>query len=543
MHSVVVNDPRIDVTSELSQVITRGGQRLTQYTQSCDSTSTSQSNWSFQPPSTKIIVSRKFLLRLRVKFTAVGGEFQRGVATSLRQCPINSVIDVMNVSLNGGNISDNTSRRIHAMLRYNNDGKSRDNALSPMMPDQYQTYEDWTDPVYGGSSRNPMAAYGETLSQQNRGSFVPISETATELVYEITEPIFMSPFLNGLESHDDQGFVNINQIDINIKWTADLSRMLSHYNVAPNALTGVNVEFVNAPQVLVDYITPNNNQPLPLLQVLEYFKDNDYIKKEGTYAAGESFQVQTNTIKLNQIPNHITLFVKRSRQTESLFTSDTFARIDSLNVLFNNESSLFATYSKQGLFNIARGNGCNIEYAQYDKHVGCVLRIKMGKDLGLLEGLSPGVMGQFTVSVQLGCTNVASEPIEFESFLVTTLIGSIEISENALALNLGNLTVQHVMEAERSAPVVHHTDPQLGEGQGGSFFSSFRSFLKKVKSGVNTAAGLAQQVAPMLGSINPALGAAVGGIAGAAKKATGGRLSGGGMGGYGNVRKRLTRRR
>jgi hypothetical protein len=49
MHSVVVNDPRIDVTSELSQVITRGGQRLTQYTQSCDSTSTSQSNWSFQP--------------------------------------------------------------------------------------------------------------------------------------------------------------------------------------------------------------------------------------------------------------------------------------------------------------------------------------------------------------------------------------------------------------------------------------------------------------------------------------------------------------
>jgi hypothetical protein len=471
----------------------------------------------------------------------------------------------MNVSLNGGNISDNTSRRIHAMLRYNNDGKSRDNALSPMMPDQYQTYEDWTDPVYGGSSRNPMAAYGETLSQQNRGSFVPISETATELVYEITEPIFMSPFLNGLESHDDQGFVNINQIDINIKWTADLSRMLSHYNVAPNALTGVNVEFVNAPQVLVDYITPNNNQPLPLLQILEYFKDNDYIKKEGTYAAGESFQVQTNTIKLNQIPSHITLFVKRSRQTESLFTSDTFARIDSLNVLFNNESSLFATYSKQGLFNIARGNGCNIEYAQYDKHVGCVLRIKMGKDLGLLEGLSPGVMGQFTVSCQIGCTNVASEPIEFESFLVTTLIGSVEISENALALNLGNLTVQHVMEAERSAPVVHHTDPQLtvqhvmeaersapvvhhtdpqiGEGQGGSFFSSMRSFLKKVGKGVNVVSGLAQQAAPMLSSINPALGAAVGGIASATKKATGGRLSGGGMSNYGNVRKRLTRRR
>jgi hypothetical protein len=528
MNTVVVNDPRIDVTSELSQVISRGGQRLTQYVQSADGNSTSQSNFSFQPPSTKIIVDRHFQLRVRVRLTAVGGNFQLGTASALRQAPLSSIIEVMNVSLNGGNISDNISRRIHPMLRYNNNAQSREGyaSKSPMMPDQYQNYEDWKDPLTGGSSRNPLAAYGETLCDVNRGAFVPLSQSDTVLEYELTEPIFMSPFMTGLEKHQDQGFVNINQIDVNIKYVSNLERIFSHYNEAPNALTGINVEFISTPEMLVNYITPDISQPLPLLQVLPYYKFNDYIKNEGTKAAG---------------------FVKRSRQTESLFTSDAYARIDNLNLLWNNESSLFATYTKQGIFDITRRNGCNISYPQFDKFTGSVLRIEMGIDLGLM-GLSPGVMGQFTISAQLRCTNGSNEPIEFESYLVTTLEGSLEITENALALNLGNLTVPMVADAENNAEVIHHTNPALGIGEGGSFWSSLKHFVNKAAKGVGKAAQFTgKYIAPALSAVAPEFGAPLAGVASAigtgadvARRMTGGRLSGGN---YGQLRKRLSRRR
>lgn len=550
MNTVVVNDPRIDVTSELSQVISRGGQRLTQYVQSADGNSTSQSNFSFQPPSTKIIVDRHFQLRVRVRLTAVGGVFQRGTASALRQAPLSSIIEVMNVSLNGGNISDNISRRIHSMLRYNNNAQAREGyaSKSPMMPDQYQSYADWQDPITGGSSRNPLASYGETFSDVNRGAFVPLSASDTVLEYELTEPIFMSPFLTGLERHQDQGLVNLNQIDVNIKYVSNLERIFSHYNQAPNALTGINVEFISSPEMLVNYITPDISQPLPLLQVLPYYKMNDYIKNEGTKAAGSSFDVQTNTIKLNQVPRHLTLFVKRSRATESLFTSDTYARIDNLNLLWNNESSIFATYTKQGLYDVTRRNGANISYPQYDKFTGSVLRIEMGIDLGLMEGLSPGVMGQFTISAQMRCTNLADEPIEFESYLVTTLEGSLEITENALALNLGNLTVPMVADAETNAEVIHHTNPALGIGEGGSFWSSLKHFVNKAAKGVGKAAQFTSKyVAPALSAVAPEIGAPLAGVASAvgtgadvARRMTGGRLSGGN---YGQFRKRLSRRR
>jgi hypothetical protein len=541
MNTVVVNDPRINVSGEMTQVVSSGGQRLTQYVQTADSNSTSNSSFSFQPPSVKTVIDRHMLLRVRVRLTAVGGEFQRGTASALRQAPLASITDVLSISLNGGNISDNISRRIHSMLRYNNDVKARCGVVStsPMMPDQYQRYGDWQDPVNGGSARNPLAAYGENSAEPNRGGFVPLSESPTVLEYELTEAFFMSPFLPGL-TPDEQGFVNINQIDVNIKYINNLERIFSHYNEAPNNLTGINVEFINPPQILVTYITVQNTQPLPLLQVLPYYKMNDYIKNEGTKAAGETFDVNTNTIKLNQVPRHMTLCVKRSRATESFNTADAFARIDSLDVLWNNESSLFSTYQSQGLFNIAKGNGCNLDYPQWVKFVGGVLRIEFSKDLGTIMGISPGTMGQYTLSATLRCTNVAGEAIEFESFLTTTLEGSVEIASNSLALNLGNLDVSSVVDAENNAERIDHTHPALNKAGGGSFWSSLKNFIHGAGKGVNQLARMGQMAMPALAAVAPQYAAPLAAGLGMARAATGGGKTGGS---YGRVRRRMTRRR
>jgi hypothetical protein len=188
-----------------------------------------------------------------------------------------------------------------------------------------------------------------------------------------------------------EGITNLNQVDVNIKWSSDLSRMMSHYDEAPNSLTGIEVEFVQTPQLLVNYLTPDNSYPLPLLQLLSYSKVNDFIKRTPSIAAGENFEVISDTIKLNQIPRHLMLFCKRSLATQTFKTTDTFARINNINILWNNESSLLSTYAKQGLYDITQHNGCDITYPQYDKFTGSVFRLSFGSDIGLFEGLAPGV--------------------------------------------------------------------------------------------------------------------------------------------------------
>jgi hypothetical protein len=152
-------------------------------------------------------------------------------------------------------------------------------------------------------------------------------------------------------------------------------------------------------------------------------------------------------------------------------------------------------------------------------------------------------MGQFTIQVTMNCTNVAGEAIEYDFFTCTQLEGSIEVSENSLAINLGNLDVNSVREAEMNAPEIHHTNPALGIGEGGSFFSSLKHFINKVAKGVGAGARAVGKVAPALGMLAPEFAAplmaaskGVGSLAGVAQRATGGGVSGGRM-------RRLGRRR
>lgn len=543
MNTVLLKDPRININNpeDIMHVVTQSGTRLTQYIQPSNSSSTNQTNFSFQPPSTKTIVDRYMQLRMKVLITAVGGTFNVGVESGLRQLPLASIMDVLNVSINGGNVSDNVSRRIHPMMRFNNDMECRNRYINKTasMPDQFQAYDDWKT---AGSNRNPLASYGEVGYEQSRGGFVQSGGNGTTtLEYVLTEPLFLSPLLNGLEAHSDAGLVNVNQIDINIKWVSDLQRIFCHYNEAPNALTGVTVEFVSQPELLVNYITPDLNMSLPLVQVLPYHKHNDYIK-EFTLAAGASEKRSSDTIKLNQIPRHIMLFAKRSRGSQTLFTSDTFASIENVEILWNNESSLLSTHSKQGLFDISKRNGCNLVYAQWDKFCGSVLKLEMGVEIQLPSGLAPSVIGQYTIQANVTFKNTSDETIDYEFYLTTVLEGSVQISENSFSQNLGNLTVQQVVEAE-AGPQIHHTDPQVNPA-GGSFFSSLKHFVNKLSRGVQSGAQFAERLAPAITALNPEVGMAVGqaargvgSLAALGRAATGGGRAGGGRAG-GYIRRR-----
>ncbi len=546
METVRVLEPRVNIKQDVEKnhVVLYGGMRINEQIQPADSYNSSQALWTVNPPSTRTITDRYFKVRSYLRITT-DQPHQLGTNDALRQLPLNSIVDVTTVQINGESISDNSGDKLHAMLCYGNDRTERNRSLSmaPSMPDSYQEYADWG--VYG-SAKNPLSAFGENGAEDPRGGFPVnvVSPTVFEVV--VTEPLMISPFFNGC-GMQEEGFVNVNQFNISLRYKSDLARVLSHSTLG-NAITSVQVEFYQQPEMLCTFITPDMTQPIPDMQVLPYHKSQDYIKSVPSLAAGATTRVTSDSIKLSQIPRRLYLFVRHSRSSSTFNTSDSFLSVEGLSILWNNNSGLFSGATKEDLFEISRRNGLNISYQSWAKYRGGVMCIEFGKDIGLLDDEAPGVQGQYTIQIQMDVKNQSSSAFEGEFYQVFLMEGTFSIAENMGRASLGNLTKGLVLDSkEHPTPEVDYAHYE--HLQGGSFFSSLKNIVNKVAHGVGSVADVASKVVsavPGLSEIAPVISTvgdvahgveALSGKGLAGGRLAGGRLAGGRLAG-GQVRRR-----
>lgn len=534
MQVLRVQEPRSNVKADIEKnhVVLSGGSRYTEGVFPADSFSLQQMQWTIYPPSTSTIVDRLIRVRVLLKVTAVGGVFLPE-RDSPAQFPITSITDVLTVQINGESISDNIGDKLHALLCYGNTPEMRNKTWSTTcaQPDQFQKFSDWE--IYG-NARNPMTGYGTNSAETSRGGFPYIELSPSERVYEFVEPIVLSPFYNGLNTQEE-GFVNVNQININYRLKSNLNKIWSH-DINGDNLTNVTVEFYNGkkPDLLVTYITPDINQPRPALQTLPYYKVLDYLKSATTFEIDSTQRISSDTIKLGQIPRRMYVFARRSRATSGYDKPASFLRLDNINILYNNESGLLSNASSQDLYEISRRNGINLSYAQWSKYRGSVFCCEFGSQIGLPPNLSPGVRTDSNIQVTAQFTNVSGEAFEAELYVLMAMEGTFQISPNVGRATLGNLTMENALTAQISPELDYSHYENLS---GGGFFSSLKSFVNKIARGVQTGARIAQKVAPELSAaipmLAPALSAAgqIGEAAGAARRLTGGRLSGGRLAG------------
>ena len=393
MEAVKVVEPRVNVKEDerRNHIVLQGGIRYTEQVNVADSfgsvgTKPVQALWTIYPPSTQTIVDRLMKLKCYVEVKAVGGDFQVGTNDAPRQFPLHSMCDVLTIQINGESISDNIGDKVSALLCYGNCAEDRNKTWSTTtaQPDQYQQLSDWQT---FGSGRNPLADYGENPTEQTRGGFSYEVVDAQTLRYELTEPILMSPFYDGLHGQVE-GFVNVNQFNIAYRWKSDVSKLWTHSS-AGNPITDVEVSFYRAPEILTTFITPDLTQPIPRLLTLPYHKSQDYLRSVPDMAVGEVRRVISDSIKLSQIPRRMYLFVRRRRQDSNYSTADAFAGIQRLSVLWNNQSGLFSNATQQDLYEISRRNGLNMTYPQFKKYRGSVICVEFGTQLGLLDNEAP----------------------------------------------------------------------------------------------------------------------------------------------------------
>ena len=206
---------------------------------------------------------------------------------------------------------------------------------------------------------------------------------------------------------------------------------------------------------------------------------------------------------------------------------------------------MFSSASEQDLFEISKRNGLNLSYQQWRKYRGGVFCLEFGKDIGLLDNEAPGVQGQYTMQIQMDVSNVSGADFIPEFYQLFLMEGTFSIAENMGRASLGNLTQQAVL-ASKEAPELDYNHYQTL--QGGSFWSSLKSFVNKISRGVQKGVKIAETLAPAVVGAFPELAPFAGAlpllgqVAGGVRGATGGRLAGGRLAG-GRMSRRAMRNR
>lgn len=518
--TVLVKDARIDIGAErvVHKTLYDGPIRAADQVFSADSFSSSQINWLINTPSPSTIVDRHFLVRYRIRCdTLVPTEklFIDGTPQfSLREQPLSSVTDVLTLNLNGFQTSTNPSQYIHGLRKYSSSREANDKvySLAPSMADQFQSFGDWkTAREVGGLVRNPLGTYAQSsgMGMEHRGGFraTLIDGDDEGCEYEITEPLFISPLVDGQQN--EMGFVNLDRIGVTLNLSSSLSRMFSVDSSEATAPTGLTVSFISSPELMLTFLTPNavTEATIPDVAILPFSFPQSYITQVASLASGSTTTVVTSNIQLSNIPSAMYLMARRSRATSDFTTSDTFARINNVNVRWDNQNGLLSSKTPQSLFKMASQNGSSQSWNQFNDYQGSVLKVNFAKDIGVQLDATVGSMGQYSLQVDVNITNPATDARVYELYMVIISEGTIHIQEGSAWSVLGGVSSADVLRAEH-ALVLSENDPML---RGGSFFGSLKSGFNSVVHFLGDAAKVVAPVLPLLLGAGAVGGSPVGG--------------------------------
>ena len=527
-------------------------------------------NWVCPPPSPEIIVDRKVFMRVQMLLAfqcvpAVGVPvLQLGLNDGPRAFPLMQAINTINATINNNTISA-LMDPIPALMRYNLpfELQRKDYSGSPAMLDQYQEYDFYNgvpaanmpaaNSGYafnqgGGSERNPLEAYGETMVTSNRGGFLMqvianpvgdgVSVMTAGVILTVEEPIFMTPFT---QWDEEVGFYGIQTLNINAvlnqnwwqrTWSSNINKpfaILPNNNspmvtpiygqtngtLNPTIFMSGNLGTGNsAPTLLFRYVTPSPIYPLPAMMEYPFTAVNVYQTSVPNIpsvfpnaAGGGSTSLQTitsNALQFNTIPDKIFIYLQRQSGDRNQFTADTFAAIqdNGISINFMNQTGLLASWTQYDLYKMCCRNGFDGAFDQWRWNVGSVVCVAPGKDLGLEPSLAPGMNGLYNFQVTVKFVNPSAAMVNYTLYIVTLTSGLVTIKDNGTVTQTGLITREDVLSAQ-VAPSMSYTE--AAKLVGGDFFGNLKNILSRGADAVQSVGKYAIPVLDKLGMV-PGIG-------------------------------------
>jgi len=259
------------------------------------------------------------------------------------------------------------------------------------------------------------------------------------------------------------------------------------------------------PALSVQFLTPALDVPLPPKSIVPYMEFPRYITTglpavpstlnaivSSKGVSNGSIQIQSNTITLPNIPDLLLMYLKPATAGATTFSSapangigtsfssfigDFTLPIQGISINFDNFSGLLANHTQYQLYKMSVENGLEMDYAAWrgesrqaasttiadaltDSNVlvstiGGPLVLRPGRDFALQAGQAPGLVGNFTLQVNLTIGNQFSQQIAASGvnlYIVPISSGFFETIKGSSRIIKGVLTEQDILAAPPHAP-------------------------------------------------------------------------------------------
>jgi len=545
-----------------------------------------QMNFTLNPPSTRVFVNRRLSIsctfrvklvgRLKDGFRAfnylgTGAQFapfnSAGIANTEavlggtavqnaagpRSFPLANATRSLQVSLNNDRLSQNIGQYWRATTRYAN-GLGQSEIDQGLAPTQLDIVQDYSQGV--GTSISPFAARGSNPVQTSRASLYSIviidnpagngtDDFTSTLEFTTIEPLFLSPFLFQRGSQDT-GLIGIQTMNLQLTLGGRGANTLGDAvfsmvgtgtasSYVPQDITAGGVTFavprcvvsatVQAASVFVNYLTPDALQIIPPINNYPYYEPIVNVTSvNGAVAAGQTGVINMNNIQLNSIPSRILLFVDEQDGAAKAWRSDTYCRIDRVDVSFDNRDAILSGATTVDLYNIAAKNNTNLTWTEWNRDTGSVLALDFGEDIPLRSNQAVGLRGSYNLRVRVTYTNIkavsdnantyaAAVALPYGVNLTCVIIstGVMTVAQQNVIRSVGILTNEDVINSKEQAAQPYKS---RGDLYGDGFFDDLKTgftsardlFMKVMRPATALAAkilpGIAPEAAPFINAFN-----------------------------------------
>lgn len=538
---IKVLDPRLQLNDTRAYTVLTGGSTVSWKPVTSTSYSTSNIQYSAPPPNERIVTDRNVEQRWFVEAAFVGTKASAytnlldgyGSTLALRQFPIAQSTNVLNVTINNSSVSINSNDVHSALVRCGTDVKERYVSYSTTAA-KMDNYPDYKDAF--GAVNSPLTSFADNVMEIARGAFpvtiVSNTPTTGTIRTEITEPLFLSPFLFGKNSDEHSGFYGVKTLDFNVTLMGTFgtgNTMFSNDTTNGSTFSSITVTFYAAPQMIFNYITPKETENFSISRplVLPYYEVERYptnIGSIGAYGGGsDTATTSSSNIQLNSIPRRMVIFARRRNQDRTFNTTDTFAYLSNLSINWNNQAGLLSSATPQDLYRMASMRGISYSWTEWRQYVGSILIIEFGTDIGLGATEAPGMMGQYQFQFTVTMQNLSASACNFDLYAVPINEGTFTIVDGRAIKNIGNLSERDVLEASEMKGINYKSL------QGGNFFDGLKNAFNSV---VGTVGSVVPYVKAALPYVQMARSLAGVGMSGGRRRKMhrrGGRLIGGGL--------------
>mgnify|MGYP000907415519 FL=1 len=391
--------------------------------------------------------------------------------------------------------------------------------------------------------------YAKNPANNNAPRTPLLTDTDVYAVFEVCEPLLLSPFVFG-SGFGKQGFYGIQNMNFQMNITPTGNR--AWRSAVFGGDKSVSVERFEDSQLLFQFLTPHASDMLDPRNVVPYYelptfrttslpplpaKSNKGQPQNGVFPEAPTITVNSANIQLSGIPDKLIVFVRKPVSTLKCSEPDCYATIKNISINFNNLAGLLSSMSPEQLFRCSVQSGlANMSWdefsgtvvsagcgaadstaqirssfsgvgsyldgttaktgVQYSPTTGTILVLNFAECIQLTEEYyAPGSLGSFNLQMTLRVQNnhydTWDETTGHELVIIPLNSGVFVNERGTSSTFLSLLTKQDVLDSLQQQP---YSNFEVRRMVGGGFLDSMKSAMGWVKSKLPAVRGVLENI-------------------------------------------------